>query len=185
MIWATASPRSCFCWLYRMSPSLAAKNIINLISVLTIWLSPAPCYPMTIQPCSLPLGQQGSPTFIIEDWNAKVGSQEIPGVTGKFGLGIWNEAVQRLIEIYQENALVISNTVFQEHKRRLYTWISPDGQYPNQVDYILCSQRWRHSNQSAKTRPGADCGSDHELLIAKFRLKLKKVGKPLDHSGMT
>ena len=84
---------------------------------------------------------------------------------------------QRLTEFCQENTLVIANTLFQKHKTRLYTWISPDGQYPNQVDYILCSQRWRHSNQSAKTRPGADCGSDHELLIAKFRLTLKKVGK--------
>ena len=115
--------------------------------------------------------------FIIGDWNAKVGSQETPGVTGKFGLGIRNEAGQRLIEFCQENALVITNTLFQQHKRRLYTWTSPDGQHRNQIDYILCSQRWRSSIQSAKTRPGADCGSDHELLIAKFRLKLKKVGK--------
>ena len=65
----------------------------------------------------------------------------------------------------------------QQHKRRLYTWTSPDGQHQNQIDYILCSQRQRSSIQSAKTRPGADCGSDHELLIAKFRLKLKKVEK--------
>ena len=67
--------------------------------------------------------------FIIEDWNAKVGSQETLGVTGKFGLGIWNEAGQRLIEFCQENALVIANTLFQQHKRRLYTWTSPDGQH--------------------------------------------------------
>ena len=66
---------------------------------------------------------------------------------------------------------------FQPHKRRLYTWTSPDGQYQNQIDYILCSQRWRSSIQSAKTRMRADCGSDHKLLIPKFRLKLKKVGK--------
>ena len=66
--------------------------------------------------------------FIIGDWNAKVGSQEIPGVTGKFGLGVQNEAGQRLIEFCQENTLVIANTLFQQHKRRLYTWISPDGQ---------------------------------------------------------
>ena len=77
----------------------------------------------------------------------------------------------------QKIALVIANTLFQQHKRRLYTWTSPDGQHQNQIDYILCSQRWRSSIQLAKTRPGADCGSDHELLIAKFRLKLKKVGK--------
>ena len=108
--------------------------------------------------------------FIIGDWNAKVGSQETPGVTGKFGLGMWNEAGQRLIEFCQENALVIANTLFQQHKRRLYTWTPPDGQHQNQIDYILCSQRWRSSIQSTKTRPGADCGSDHELLITKFRL---------------
>ena len=85
--------------------------------------------------------------------------------------------MQRLIEFFQENALVIANTFFQQHKRRLYTWTSPDGQHQNQINYILCSQRWRSSIQSAKTRLGADCGSDHELLIAKYRLKLKKVGK--------
>ena len=67
--------------------------------------------------------------FIIRDWNAKVGSQETPGVTGKFGLGVWNEAGQRLIEFYQRKVLVIANTFFQQHKRRLYTWTSPDGQY--------------------------------------------------------
>ena len=94
--------------------------------------------------------------FIIGDWNAKVGSQETPGVAGKSGLGIQNEARQRLIEFCQENALVIANTLFQQHKRRLYTWTSPDGQHQNQIDYVLCSQRWRSSIQSAKTRPGAD-----------------------------
>ena len=73
--------------------------------------------------------------------------------------------------------MVIANTLFQQHKGRLYTWISSDGQHQNQIDCIFCSQRWRSSIQSAKTRPGADCGSDHELFIAKFRLKLKKVGK--------
>ena len=79
--------------------------------------------------------------FIIGDWSAKV------GVTGTFGLGVQNEAGQRLTEFCQENALVIATiaTPFQQHKRRLYTWTSPDGQYPNQIDYILCSQRWRSS----------------------------------------
>ena len=80
-------------------------------------------------------------------------------------------------EFCQGNTLVRANTLFQQHKRRLYTWTSPDGQHRNQTDDILCSQRWRSSIQPAKTRPGADCGSDHELLIAKFRLKLKRVGK--------
>ena len=77
-----------------------------------------------------------------------------------------------------------SKHIFQQHKGRLYTWTSPDGQHRNQIDYILCSQRWTSSIESAKTRSGPDCGSDHELLIAKLRLKLKKGGKPLDHSGM-
>ena len=93
--------------------------------------------------------------FNIGDWNAKVGSQETPRVTGKFGFAIWNEGGQRLIEFCQENALVIANTLFQQHKRTLYTWTSPDGQHRNQIDYILCSQRWRSFVQSTKTRPGA------------------------------
>ena len=89
--------------------------------------------------------------FIIGDWNTKVGSQETPGITGKFGLGMQNEAGQRLIEFCQENTLVIANTLFQQHERRLYTWTSPDGQHRNQIDYILCSQRWKSSIQSTKT----------------------------------
>ena len=96
--------------------------------------------------------------FIIGDWNAKVGSQDIPSVMGKFGLEVQNEAGQRLTELCQESALVIANTLFQQHKRRLYTWTSPDGQHQNQIDYILCSQRWRGTLQSTKTRPGADYG---------------------------
>ena len=115
--------------------------------------------------------------FILGDWNAKVRSQKTPGVTGKFGLGVQNEAGQRLIEFCQESALGIANTLFQQHKRRHYIWTSSDGQHQNQIDYILCGQRWRSSIQSTETRPGAHCGSGHELLIAKFRLKLKKVGK--------
>ena len=83
--------------------------------------------------------------FIIGDWNAKVGSQETPAVTGKFDLGVQNEARKMLIEFCQENTLVIANTLFQQHKRRPYTWTSPDGQHRNQIDYILCSQRWRSS----------------------------------------
>ena len=96
--------------------------------------------------------------FIVGDWNAKGGNQEIPGITGKFGLGVQNEAGQRLIEFCQENALVIANTLFQQHKRRLNTWASPDGQYQNQIDYILCSQRWRYSQQK----------QDQELTVAQI-----------------
>ena len=80
--------------------------------------------------------------FIIGDWNAKVGSQDIHGVTGKFGTGEQNETGQRLTEFCLKNSLVIANTLFQQHKRWLYTWTSPNGQYQNQIG-ILCSQRWR------------------------------------------
>ena len=125
----------------------------------------------------LELTSKNDALFIIADWSANVGSQETPGVTDKFGFGVQNEAGQRLTEFCHEKALVIASTLFQQHKRRLYMWTSLDGQYWNQIDYILCSQRWRSSIQSAKTRPGPDCGSDHELLIVRFRLKLKKVGK--------
>ena len=104
--------------------------------------------------------------FLIGDWNVKVESQEIPGVTGKFVLGVQNEAGQRLTEFCHENTLVIANTLFQQHRRRLYTWSSPDGQYRNQIDYILCSQRWRSSVTQIMNS-----------LLKKIRLKLKKVGK--------
>ena len=77
----------------------------------------------------LKLTPQNDFLFIIGDWNAKIGSRETPGVTGQFDFGVQNEAGQRLIEFCQENTLVIANTFFQQHKRRLYTWISPDGQY--------------------------------------------------------
>ena len=115
--------------------------------------------------------------FIIGDWNAKVGSQEIPGITGKFGLGVQNEPGQRLTEFCQENALVIANTLFHKHKRRLYIWTSPDGQYQNQIGYILCSQRWRNTIQSAKKkkRPGGECGSDHEFLYCQIQTYIEKI----------
>ena len=102
--------------------------------------------------------------FIIGDCNAKVGSQEIPGVTGKFGLVVQNEAGQRLTEFCQENTLVIANTLFQQHRRSLYTLTSPDGQYWNQIDYILCSQRWRSSIKSPK--------EDQELTVAQIMKSL-------------
>ena len=99
-----------------------------------------------------PAYSTSNPLFLIwahlgNIWNAKVGKsvQEIPGVTGKIGLGVQNEAGQRLTEFCQENALVIARTLFQQHKRRFYTWTSPDCQHWNQIDYIPCSQRWRRS----------------------------------------
>ena len=98
--------------------------------------------------------------FIIGAWNAKAGSQETPGVTGKFGLGVQNEAGQRLIEFCQENTLVLANTLFQQHKRRLYTWTSPDGQHGNQIDYILCSQNGEALYSQQK--------QDQELTVAQI-----------------
>ena len=89
--------------------------------------------------------------FIIGDWNAKVGNQKIPAVTGKFGLGMQNKAGQRLIEFCQENALVIANTLFQQHKRKLYTWTSPDGQYQNQIDMPIVQVKQDDNKQPCCT----------------------------------
>ena len=114
--------------------------------------------------------------FIIGDHNVKVGSQEIPGVTGKFSLGVQNEAGQRLRVLPREHTGHSKHLLLTAQEKTLHMDITRLIKY-NQIDYILCSQRWRSSTQSVKTRLGADCGSDHELLIAKFRLKLKKVGK--------
>ena len=101
---------------------------------------------------------------------------KIPGVTGNFGFGVQNEVGQRLTEFFSECTVRRKHPLptTQETTQQTDT---TNGQYQNQIDFILCSQRWRSSIQSAKTRPGADCDSDHELLTAKFRLKLKKVGK--------
>ena len=94
--------------------------------------------------------------FITGDWNEKVGGQEIPGVRGKFGLGVQNEAGQSLTVCCLEKKLIIANAIFQQHKRQLCTWTSPNGQYRNQTDYIFCSQRWRSSIERAETRLGSD-----------------------------
>ena len=102
-------------------------------------------------------------SFITWNWNAK----EMPEVIGKFGLGVQNEAGQNLAEFCQENTLVIANTLFQQHTRQLYTWTSSGGRCQSQTGYVLCSQKWKSSIELAKTRPGAGCGSDHQLLTAK------------------
>ena len=122
--------------------------------------------------------------FILADWNAKVRSQDTPGVTGKFSLGVQNEARQSLTEFCQENTLVIANTLLQQHKRRLYTWTSPNGQYWYQVDYILGIWRWRSSIPSAKKQ-------DLELTVVQIiNSLLQNSGSnwrqwTLVHSGMT
>ena len=115
--------------------------------------------------------------FIIEDWNENAGSQEITGETSKFGLGVQNEAGQRVAEFYQKNVLVWKTLSSNNTRDDSTHGHHRDGQYQNQIDGIICSERRRSTIQSAKTRLRADSGSDHELLIAKFRPKLKKVGK--------
>ena len=100
----------------------------------------------------------------ISNLQCKIGSQETPGVTGKFGLGLRNEAGQRLIEFCQETALVIANTLFQQHKRRLYTWTSADGQHRNQTDYILCSKDGEALYSQQK--------QDWELILAQIMSSL-------------
>ena len=108
--------------------------------------------------------------FIVGDWKAKVGNQELPGVTGKFGLGVQNEAGQRITVLLRERPLPTTQemTLHMDITR----WSIPKSDW-----LFLCIWRWRSSIQSTKTRPGSDCSSDHELLISKFRLWLKKVGK--------
>ncbi|CAF2127266.1 unnamed protein product [Rotaria magnacalcarata] len=111
--------------------------------------------------------------LIIGDWNAKVGDTEALGIVGKYDLGKQNEAGEKLNQFCQENSLVITKTWFQQPKRRLYTWTSPNGRHRNQIDYMLCNRRWKSSITSVKTRPGADCGTDHELLLVNFKIKWK------------
>ncbi|CAF1148311.1 unnamed protein product [Rotaria sordida] len=108
--------------------------------------------------------------LIIGDWNAKVGETAVPGIVEKFGLGKCNEAGERLLDFCQENHMIITNTCFQQPKRRLYTWTTPNGQHRNQIDYILCNRRWKSSITSIKTRPGADWGTDYELLLSAINI---------------
>ena len=96
-------------------------------------------------------------------------------VIGKFGLGSRNERGNMLLDLCIGNNLAIANTLFHQHPRRLYTWTGPGGKVRNQIDYILVKQCWRSSIKNAKTLPGADIGSDHQLLIADIRLKLKRI----------
>ena len=115
----------------------------------------------------------------IGDFNAKAGGQcTNKNVMGNYGLGEQNERGELLIDFCQENGLMILNTLFKQHPRRLYTWSSPDGSYRNQIDYILVQKRWRSSFTSAKTYPGADCGSDHQLLVSTMKMKLRRIKKP-------
>lgn len=114
-------------------------------------------------------------TMIIGDYNAKVGNDaEGKRVTGKYGLGTRNARGERLLQFCTENDFFISNTGFQHHARRLYTWTSPGGQYRNQIDYILIKSRWKTSVKNVRTFPSKDCNSDHQFLAAQLRTKISK-----------
>ena len=115
--------------------------------------------------------------IVMGDFNAKVGKQttdEYATVVGKGGLGTGNEAGERLVEFCLDNELRLCNTWFEHHPRRLYTWTSPDGKTRNQIDYIAIAQKWADSIRNCKAYPGADCDSDHNLIIAKLKIKLIK-----------
>ena len=119
--------------------------------------------------------------YILGDFNAKIGketAQDEKETKGTHCLGSRNDRGQMLLDFCLENKLVVGNSLFQQHPRRLFTWTSPDGNTKNQIDYILIQNRWRSSLSNAKTYPGADCGSDHELLVATIRIKLRKIKKP-------
>ena len=123
--------------------------------------------------------------FTIGDWNEKVESEETPGVTGKFGLGVQNEVGQRLIEFCWGNTLVIANTLFQQHKRRLYTLTSPDGQGWNRIDYIISSQIGEALHSQHKQDQELTVAQIMNTLLPNSDLNWRKWGKPLDHSSMT
>ena len=111
------------------------------------------------------------------DFNTKVGQSDTPesSAMGPHGLGERNERGDRLVGFATANEMVITNTLFKQHRRRLYTWTSPDGNTINQTDYLCIHERWKTSVVNTKTLPGADCGSDHELLMTSMRLKIKKT----------
>ncbi|XP_051780739.1 LOW QUALITY PROTEIN: craniofacial development protein 2-like [Erpetoichthys calabaricus] len=116
-------------------------------------------------------------TYILGDFDVKVGKQAEANIVGSFGLGKRNESGEHLIQLCQENRLRLTNIWFMQPKRRLYTWTSPYGLNQNQIDYVLCSQQWRSSVVAVKTFPGAHCGSDHELLVAKIQVRLCGIKK--------
>ena len=112
---------------------------------------------------------------MMADFNAKVGCREGHGMVGNFGLGVQNERGERWSQWCSENNQVFTNTWFQEHPRRRWTWKSPGGETKNQIDYITINRRFRRAVQQPKAYPGADCGSNHCPVICTLKVKLKKV----------
>ncbi|XP_042857015.1 uncharacterized protein LOC122243475 [Penaeus japonicus] len=122
---------------------------------------------------------KGGVKVIIGDHNAKVGKTDLKNdICGKFGLGDINEKVEDFIEFCSTNNLVIANTLFRHHPRHLYTWISPDKRTRNQIDYIVLNHKWKSCIKNARTKPNADCNSDHQLLTIDFQIRLKKMERP-------
>lgn len=126
---------------------------------------------------------RGKILIVKGDMNAKIGrvtavSEQLREMIGRFGLCTGNDRGERMIQFCQEHGLTIANIMFQHHVRRLYTWRSPGDRYRNQIDYIMVRSRWKSSILNCKTYPGAECGSDHQLLAMKFRLRLKNVRTP-------
>ena len=117
------------------------------------------------------------PEYVVAMNHAKIGQSDSPesSAIGPHGLGERNERGDRLVDFATANEMVIANTLFKQHRRRLYTWTSPDGNTRNQIDYFCIDERWKTSVVNTKTLPGADCGSDHELLVMSMRVKIKKT----------
>uniref|UniRef100_A0A0L8I0S1 Endonuclease/exonuclease/phosphatase domain-containing protein n=1 Tax=Octopus bimaculoides TaxID=37653 RepID=A0A0L8I0S1_OCTBM len=116
--------------------------------------------------------------ILMGDWNAKVGKSITDSSSlGQHGLGEKNERGQDLVDLCITNNLVIGNTIFQHHPRRLYTWTSPGDRFRNQIDYIMIQGRWRSALKNVRTRPGADCGTDHQLLCATIKIQMRSRRK--------
>jgi len=129
--------------------------------------------------CIIDKTPKGDVVMVIGDFNAKVGKHTggEGDTIGGHGLGEQNEAGERLVEFCDGNSLGIMNTWFEQPKRRLYTWTTPDGKHRNPIDYILINKRWNSTIRDVRTKPGADCGTDHELLVATLQTKLKRLKK--------
>ena len=120
--------------------------------------------------------------IVMGDFNAKVGSERVENIVGPWGIGEENERGERLIEWCKENGFMISNTWYQNHPRRQWTWMSPGDRTRNKIDFILVQDRFRNAIKTSKSMPGADCDSDHVPVMCKLQVKLKKIRKPKAHS---
>jgi len=113
-------------------------------------------------------------TIVMGDFNAKIGKlSNNSDICGIYGLGDQNERGANLLEFCSVNNLAVVNTLFKHHPRHLYTWVSPDKKTRNQIDYIMINKKWKGSVQNAKTRPGSDCNSPHQLLVADLKFRLQ------------